>query len=44
MNAPLVEEVLSVAATPPDAALLALLLITHRLRNNLFHGPKWNMG
>lgn len=28
----------------PAAVLTALLLIVHRLRNNLFHGPKWSFG
>lgn len=28
----------------PAAVLTALLLIVHRLRNNLFHGPKWSYG
>ncbi|MFN3170696.1 MAG: hypothetical protein ACE37E_08385 [Hyphomicrobiales bacterium] len=28
----------------PAAVLTALLLIVHRLRNNLFHGPKWSSG
>ncbi|GGP00709.1 hypothetical protein [Stakelama pacifica] len=28
----------------PAAGLSALLLIVHRLRNNLFHGPKWSYG
>lgn len=28
----------------PVAVLTALLLIVHRLRNNLFHGPKWSNG
>ena len=28
----------------PVAVRAALLLIVHRLRNNLFHGPKWSYG
>jgi hypothetical protein len=41
---PDVERVLSGQVETPEAILTALLFIVHRLRNNLFHGPKWNGG
>ncbi|QRM42816.1 hypothetical protein [Rhizobium sp. BG4] len=37
-------EVLTGKATSPSDQLEALLFITYRLRNNLFHGEKWAYG
>lgn len=39
-----VERVLAGHSESPQAIIIALLFIVHRLRNNLFHGPKWNSG
>lgn len=36
-----VQAVLNGTDNRPDAVLVALLTIIYRLRNNLFHGPKW---
>jgi len=41
---PDVESVLSGQIETPEAILGAVLFIVHRLRNRLFHGPKWNGG
>jgi len=41
---PDVERALSGQIETPSAILTALLFIVQRLRNNLFHGPKWNGG
>lgn len=38
----IVESVLSGASHAAGDVLIALLLIAYRLRNNLFHGAKWN--
>ncbi|MET3972310.1 hypothetical protein ABID62_008414 [Bradyrhizobium sp. S3.9.1] len=40
----LVEEALSQEQPTPKDMIAALLLITYRLRNNLFHGEKWAYG
>nr|WP_210256956.1 hypothetical protein [Bradyrhizobium symbiodeficiens] len=40
----LVEEALSQEQPSPKDMIAALLLITYRLRNNLFHGEKWAYG
>lgn len=37
-------QVLTFKATSPSDQLEALLFITYRLRNNLFHGEKWAYG
>lgn len=41
-----VEDVLMNRVSDPDPALIleALLIIIYRLRNNLFHGEKWDYG
>ncbi|RQV60796.1 hypothetical protein DF020_10165 [Burkholderia cenocepacia] len=41
---PLVEAVLSGQDDDLEHIVVALLLITYRLRNNLFHGEKWAYG
>ncbi|MBC8752546.1 MULTISPECIES: hypothetical protein [Paraburkholderia] len=41
---PLVEGVLSGSDDDLEHVVGALLLITYRLRNNLFHGEKWKYG
>jgi hypothetical protein len=41
---PLVEAVLKGDDVEPENVVGALLLITYRLRNNLFHGEKWAYG
>jgi hypothetical protein len=41
---PLVEGVLSGTNKIPRDSVIALLLIVYRLRNNLFHGEKWDYG
>lgn len=41
---PFVESVLEGRVREPGEVVAALLLITYRLRNNLFHGMKWGYG
>jgi hypothetical protein len=43
-NPDLVREVLSGNNNNPADAVAALLIVTYRLRNNLFHGVKWGYG
>jgi hypothetical protein len=40
----MVREVLIGANNDPADAVAALLIVTYRLRNNLFHGTKWAYG
>lgn len=40
----LVKSVLSSTPMSPEAEVGALLLVVYRLRNNLFHGIKWDYG
>lgn len=42
-HVPTVQPVLA-GVNDPAAVLIAMLLIVYRLRNNLFHGPKWSYG
>jgi hypothetical protein len=41
---PVVERVLCNELTEPAEIATALMIIVYRLRNNLFHGNKWNDG
>jgi hypothetical protein len=41
---PHVESIIRGALTAPADVLSAILIIVYRLRNNLFHGPKWTYG
>jgi hypothetical protein len=41
---PLVEDVLRGANQNARDSVIALMLIVYRLRNNLFHGEKWDYG
>jgi hypothetical protein len=43
-NPTLIKQVLRMQVTDDRNVLSVLLIIIYRLRNNLFHGPKWGYG